>query len=205
MHTAAQKPMYLSAVVINDNVCFINTSEGSFVHWEMVNCIFLVVRLPACALPHQLPSLSQGSLCRLNSSEADWMLFSWQPFLNQFLCLPLSYAPVVLTWEHHNWFRFSRFLLHINQEGTVQLILRKKYRHQALLHHRPSRDAEARDTTRHSSCYTNRNRGLPKNCCRFPVVLKHLLYQGFIGVRMQSFNQRLCLCPSAAGTGVFVG
>lgn len=67
--------------------------------------------------------------------------------LSLFLCLPPSYAPVVLTWEHHNWFRFSRFLLHINREGTVQLIHRKKYRHQPLLYHRPSGDAEARDTT----------------------------------------------------------
>lgn len=127
--------------------------------------------------------------------------------LSLLLCLPPSYAPVVLTWEHHNWFRFSRFLLHINQEGSVQLILRKKYRHQPLLHHRPSGDAEARDTTRHGSCYTDGNRWLSKNCCRFLVVSMHLLHQGFAGAQMQSFNNRLCLClcPDTARTSELCG
>lgn len=150
----------------------------------------------------------------------DSVFFSTIPpcgLLSLFLCLPPSYAPDVLTWEHHNWFSFSRFLLHINQEGTVQLILWKKYRHQPFLSHRPSRDAEAEDTTRRGSCYTDGNRWLSKNCCRFLVVSVHLLHQGFIGPGTQSFNHRLCLClclclrlclrlcPDAAVTIVLVG
>lgn len=97
--------------------------------------------------------------------------------------------------EHHNWFRFSRFLLHIYQEGTVQLILwKKKYRHQPLLYQQPSGDAVARDTTKPISCYTDGSRWLSRNCCTFLVVSAHLLHQGFVGARAQTYHHRLCLC-----------